>query len=159
MGKDKIQYLSHKEMPKGARDNARNTAAKVNKPVTKAVHKVYNKPRFFRPKCKSVARRPKLLRNINSVITKEGRNNVNRIMLQPVTSEKNVVRMEEENTLTYLVPLGVNKIQIKRAAEELWKVKIKTVRTCVRPDGKKKAFIRLAPGSDSLKVASKLGII
>merc|ERR1712146_263906 len=84
MGKDKIQYLSHKEMPKGARDNAKNTAAKVNKPVTKAVHKVYNKPRFFRPKCKSVARRPKLLRNINSVITKEGRNNVNRIMLQPV---------------------------------------------------------------------------
>merc|ERR1711988_1231446 len=155
----KIKTISKSiPMPKAAA-NARKVASKVEKPVTKAVHKVYNKPRFFRPKCKWVARRPKLLRNINSVLTKEGRNNVNRIMLQPVTSEKNVVRMEEENTLTYLVPLGVNKIQIKRAAEELWKVKIKTVRTCVRPDGKKKAFIRLAPGSDSLKVASKLGII
>merc|ERR1712146_582998 len=158
MGKDKIQYLSRKQCQK----ELRKLPGELLPRWTSQSPRLFTRskrPRFYRPKTKAVARRPKLLRNIASVITKEGRNNVNRIMLQPVTSEKNVVRMEEENTLTYLVPLGVNKVQIKRAAEELWKVKIRTVRTCVRPEGKKKAFIRLAPGSDSLKVASKLGII
>merc|ERR1712170_179852 len=150
-------YIQYK-MPK-TQATAKRTASKVAQPVKKAVHKVYNKPRFYKPKTRHVARQPKLLRRLKQVITKPGRQSAHKVMLQPVTSEKNVVRMEEENTLTYLVPLHVNKVQVKRAAEELWKVKIRSVRTLVRPDGKKKAFIRLAPGSDSLKVASKLGII
>merc|ERR1712039_214533 len=152
MGKDK-KYLN-KKMPK-----TQAAKAKATKPVTKKAHKVYHKPRFFRPKTRSVARTPKLMRSIRKVVGQEGSNSPYKVILYPITSDKNVVRMENENTLTFVVALNANKALIKKTFESLLNVKVRSVNTMVRPDGNKKAYIRLAQNHDSLKVASKIGIV
>merc|ERR1712062_2856 len=135
------------------------TASKVKKPVKKTVHKVYTKPRFFRPKTKSLARKPKLLKNIRKEVGKYGQADLHKVILYPVTSDKNVQRMVNENILTFIVALNANKSHIKKSFETLLSVKFRSVNTMIRPDGKKKAYIRLAQNHDSLKVASKIGIL
>merc|ERR1712167_170637 len=132
---------------------------KVKKPVTKAVHRVYKKPRFFRPKTKSLARTPKLMRSIRKEVGQYGNSDPHKLILYPVTSDKNVQRMENENTLTFIVALHANKAQIKKVFENLLSVKVRSVNTMIRPDGNKKAYIRLTANHDSLKVASKIGIL
>merc|ERR1739845_177833 len=91
---------------------AKQVASKVKKPVKKAVHKVYTKPRFFRPKTKSVARKPKLMRNIRSVVGKYGQDDLHKVILYPVTSDKNVQRMENENMLTFIVALSASRSNV-----------------------------------------------
>jgi len=145
-------------MPKAVQ-KAKATAAKVKKPVTKATHKVYNKARFFRPKTKHQARTQKLVRKIRPMVGKYGRADPHKIILQPVTSDKNVMRMENENTLTFIVALHANKNQIKQVFEKMYTVDVRSVNTMVRPDGQKKAYIRLAQNCDSLKIGSKIGVI
>merc|ERR1719456_266508 len=147
-------------MPKAtATATAKQTAAKVKKPVRKAVHKVYTKPRFFRPATKSVKRAPKLMRTIRKTVGKYGQADLHKVILYPVTSDKNVQRMENENILTFIVGDNANKSHIKKSVETLLNVKVRSVNTMIRPDGKKKAYIRLAQSHDSLKVASKIGIL
>jgi large subunit ribosomal protein L23Ae len=41
----------------------------------------------------------------------------------------------------------------------MYNAKVRSVNTLIRPDGKKKAYIRLAPESDALGIANKIGII
>merc|ERR1711904_515585 len=157
MGKDKA--ISKIKMPKKATAQAQKTAAKVKKPVTKAVHRVYKKPRFFRPKTKSVKRTPKLMRSIRKTVGQYGNSDPHKLILYPVTSDKNVQRMENENILTFIVANHGNKSQIRKVFEDLMSVKVRSVNTMIRPDGKKKAYIRLGPGHDSIKVAAKMGIL
>jgi large subunit ribosomal protein L23Ae len=67
--------------------------------------------------------------------------------------------MTERNTLTFLVHPRANKVQIKKAFQQIYNVKPRSVNTLVRPDGKKKAFIRFRPEDDAVGVASKIGMI
>jgi large subunit ribosomal protein L23Ae len=43
--------------------------------------------------------------------------------------------------------------------KKLYDVNVSKVNTLIRPDGQKKAFVRLAPDYDALDVANKIGII
>ena len=67
--------------------------------------------------------------------------------------------MTERNTLTFVVHRLANKVQIKRAFNDIHKVKPLSINTLVRPDGQKKAYIRLRPETDAVGVASKMGMI
>merc|ERR1712227_38830 len=160
MGKDKEYLTNNNKMPKqAAKSQANKTASKVAKPVSKAVHKVYTKPRFFRPKTKTQARTPKLMKSIRKVVGKEGQASPYKVLLYPLTSDKTNQQMENENTLTFIVALKANKSEIKKTVESLLQVKVRNVNTLVRPDGKKKAYIRLSPNHDALKLAAKIGIL
>lgn len=53
--------------------------------------------------------------------------------------------MTERNTLTFLAHNRSNKVQIRRAFKDIFGITPRSVNTLVRPDGKKKAFIRLRP--------------
>ena len=55
--------------------------------------------------------------------------------------------------------LQANKHQIKSAVKKLYDINVSKVNTLVRPDGQKKAYVRLAPDYDALDVANKIGII
>merc|ERR1712083_493816 len=148
-------------MPKtqASKKVAQKTASKVKKPVKNAVHKVYTKPRFFRPKTKSLTRSPKLMRSLRKTAGKVGTDSPYKVIVHPITSDKITNRMEQENILTFIVGLNCNKSQIKKTFEKLLNVSVRSVNTMIRPDGKKKAFIRLSPNHDSLKIASKIGIL
>ncbi|MGF7186144.1 large subunit ribosomal protein L23 [Desulfitispora alkaliphila] len=80
------------------------------------------------------------------------------IIIKPVVSEKSMYSMEE-NKYTFIVDKRANKIQIKKAIEEIFNVKVEKVRTSMvkgkvkrmgRYEGKtperKKAIVTLKQG-------------
>jgi len=68
-------------------------------------------------------------------------------------------QIEDNNTLTFIVDLKSNKTQIKHAINSLYEIKVAKVNTLIRPDGLKKAYVRLDPGHEALEVANTIGII
>ncbi len=60
-----------------------------------------------------------------------------KIIKRPVISEKATVLSEKQNKYVFEVAPGANKIQIKKAVEELFKVSVTAVRT-MRVPGKRK---------------------
>ena len=81
------------------------------------------------------------------------------VIKRPIVTEKGVAKKDEEQTLCFEVAPGANKIQVKAAVEQLFKVKVARVRT-VTQTGKlrrrgrfsgyrsdwKKAYVRLKAG-------------
>jgi len=81
------------------------------------------------------------------------------VLIRPLVTEKAYVMMQE-NKYMFKVPMDANKTEIRRAVEEIWKVKVLSV-TTVRVPGKtkrmgskigrtsdyKKAIVRLAEGA------------
>ncbi|XP_067886470.1 large ribosomal subunit protein uL23-like [Heterodontus francisci] len=77
----------------------------------------------------------------------------------PLTTESAMKKFEDNNTLVFIVDIKANKHQIKQAVKKLYDIDVAKVNTLVRPDGEKKAYVRLAPDYDALDVANKIGII
>jgi len=85
------------------------------------------------------------------------------VIRRPLITEKSTVQRESGNTLALEVDVRANKIQIRRAVEAQFKVKVADVRVANvhgklrrqgrfeghRPDWKK-AFVRLAPGEKTI---------
>ncbi|MEW6774804.1 MAG: 50S ribosomal protein L23 [Bdellovibrionota bacterium] len=82
------------------------------------------------------------------------------VIVKPLVTEKATLLKDGSNQVVFRVPVAANKIQIRRAVEELFGVKVADVRT-MRFAGKfkrrgafygkrpnwKKAVVRLQPGS------------
>ena len=69
------------------------------------------------------------------------------------------MKKREDNTLVFMVDVKADKHQIKQAVKKLHDMDVAKVSTLIRPDGERKAFVRLAPDYDALGVANKIGII
>ncbi|KAK1555210.1 hypothetical protein Q3G72_023455 [Acer saccharum] len=69
------------------------------------------------------------------------------------------VPIEDNNTLVFIVDIRADKKKIKDAVKKMYDVQTKKVNTLIRPDGTKKAYVRLTPDYDALDVANKIGII
>ena len=54
--------------------------------------------------------------------------NANQIIRRPLVTEKSTILREEENVISFEVDGNANKIQVKQAVEELFKVKVEEVR-------------------------------
>lgn len=81
------------------------------------------------------------------------------ILIKPLVSEKSTDLLQD-NKYTFQVPLKANKVQIRQAVEQIFKVKVQSVNT-IRMQGKtkrmgkfvgkrsdyKKAIVTLAPGN------------
>jgi len=69
-------------------------------------------------------------------------------------------KIEENNTLVFIVNIKANKRQIKEALKKMYDVDTVKVNTLIRPDGSKKAYARLTPDVDALDIAAtKLSIV
>jgi len=68
-------------------------------------------------------------------------------------------KIEDNNTLVFIVDKRANKPQIKIAVKRLYDIDAAKVNTLIRPDGLKKAYVRLTGDYDALDVANKIGII
>ena len=77
----------------------------------------------------------------------------------PLTTEKNVRLMQEENKLVFVVDKKATKPEIKAAAEEMFKIKVIKVNTTIMPSGRKKAYLKLAMDTPALDIATSLGLI
>jgi len=81
------------------------------------------------------------------------------VIKRPIVTEKGVTKKDNERTLCFEVATGANKVLVKAAVEQLFKVKVADVRTTnnvgkLRRRGKfsgyrsdwKKAYVRLKEG-------------
>jgi large subunit ribosomal protein L23 len=67
--------------------------------------------------------------------------------------------IERENKIVFIVNRKATKVDIKRAVEDLYQVKVKNVNTLITREGTKKAFVKLAPEYSATELAVKLGIL
>lgn len=134
----------------------------VSKNGRKKSVKVRTKARFYRPKTKKLVRKPKYVRKaVNSLPQNERLRKMDkfRIIKYPLTTESAMKKIEDNHTLVFIVDITANKRQIKSAVQELYHIECQSVNTLIRPDGKKKAYVRLTDDFDTLDVANKIGII
>ena len=122
----------------------------------KRVRKIRTKIRFTRPETKSLPRNPKYPRK---AVPHRPRLDKFSIIKHPLTTESAMKKIEDNNTLVFLVDLKATKNHIKSAVKKLYDIDIAKVNTLIRPDGQKKAYVRLASDYDALDVANKIGII
>lgn len=59
----------------------------------------------------------------------------------------------------FIVDIRAGKRQIRDAVEKMYEIQTRKVNTLIRPDGQKKAYVRLTADHDALDVANKIGII
>merc|ERR1712217_339508 len=135
-------------------------AAKVAKAVksttAKKTKKIRTRAQFYMPKTRMTKKNPKYPRR-----SVERRNKMDqyRIIQCPVTTESAMKKIEEINTLVFLVDISATKPKIKEAVRALYDVQCAKVNTLIRPDGKKKAYVHLTQDYDALDVANRIGII
>ncbi|HLC22722.1 MAG TPA: 50S ribosomal protein L23 [Candidatus Nanoarchaeia archaeon] len=84
---------------------------------------------------------------------------MNNVLKYPLTTEKNVKLMQSENKLVFIVEKSATKPEIKKAAEEFFKIKVVKVNTSILSSGEKKAYLKLAPETPAIDVATQLGLI
>jgi len=82
-----------------------------------------------------------------------------KIIKRPVQSEKALMLIDKQNTLTFIVNIKANKHDIKRAVETLFNVEVESVRTLIMPKGEKKAYVKLKPEYKATEIATKLGLM
>lgn len=82
-----------------------------------------------------------------------------KVLLHPQMSEKAVKLIESENKLTFIVARDATRVDVKRAVEMLFEVKVEDVRIEVLPDGRKRAYVKLAPEFMADEIATKLGVL
>ena len=77
----------------------------------------------------------------------------------PLTTQSTAKETDDSSSLVFTVDVKANKHQITQAVKKLCDIGVATVKTLIRPDGEKKAYVQLAPDYDALDVANKIGII
>ncbi|CAN6273452.1 unnamed protein product [Urochloa humidicola] len=157
--------MAPKAPPKKADSKAQ--ALKVAKAVKsgstkRKAKKIRTSVTFHRPRTLKKPRDPKYPR-----ISAPGRNKLDQyqILKYPLTTESAMKKIEDNNTLVFIVDLKADKKKIKAAVKKMYDIQAKKVNTLIsnlllhRPDGKKKAYVKLTPDYDALDVANKIGII
>merc|ERR1711974_343794 len=97
---------------------------------TKRVRKVRTNVHFFRPKTLRLPRNPKYPRRS---VPRTNKLDQFRVLRHPLTTES--------------------------AVKKMYDITAEKVNTLVRPDGKKKAYVRLTGDFDALDIANRIGII
>eukprot|EP00993_Chasmostoma_nieuportense_P003734 NODE_4438_length_787_cov_38.150000_g4279_i0.p1 GENE.NODE_4438_length_787_cov_38.150000_g4279_i0~~NODE_4438_length_787_cov_38.150000_g4279_i0.p1 ORF type:complete len:213 (-),score=57.54 NODE_4438_length_787_cov_38.150000_g4279_i0:88-726(-) len=114
---------------------------------------------FHRPYTQRLPGKRRFVRKCGGTASKEGKMDQFTCLKFPLTTESAMKKIEENNTLVFIVDIRANKRTIKAAVRSMYDIKAKKVNTLIRPDGLKKAYIRLMPEYDALDVANKIGIL
>jgi len=146
--------------PEAAKAPAKAQAVKAAKMLKKGLNKKVVKVRtsvtFHRPRTLKRVRNPKYPRQSAPHMQKLDHF---AILKYPLTTESAMKKIEENNTLVFIVDVRASKAKIRDAVKKMYDIQCKKVNTLVRPDGNKKAYVRLTPDYDALDIANKIGII
>jgi large subunit ribosomal protein L23 len=85
--------------------------------------------------------------------------NIQEVIKYPLVSEDAVTLIEAENKIVFIVDADASKNDIRRAVEELYEVRVDRVNSVVTPEGRKKAYVKLAPDHKASDLAVRLGIL
>eukprot|EP00760_Papus_ankaliazontas_P002613 PhM_4_TR11184/c0_g1_i1/m.13777/K02893/RP-L23Ae, RPL23A; large subunit ribosomal protein L23Ae len=151
-GKQELKVVKDKKT-KGAKPA--KAVAKPQAGVAKK-RKVHTNVTFRRPHTLRTVRKPQPTRRSNAA---RQRLDTFRVIRFPLTSEKAMKKIEDDNTLVFIVDLLANKVQIKDAVKKAYNIRAVKVNTLIRADGQKKAMVKLSKEDDALDVANKIGIV
>merc|ERR1711920_96973 len=112
----------------------------------KKQRKVWSTVTFHRPKTLKHARNPMYPR---LSAPKPQRLDHFQILKFPLTTESAMKKIEDNNTLVFIVDTRATKKQIKDAVKKMYDIQCKKVNTLIRPDGNKKAYVRLTADYDA----------
>lgn len=82
-----------------------------------------------------------------------------KIIKAPLSTEKNIRQIESDNKLVFSVHPSATKADVKKAVEELYKVKVVKVNIDNSFTGVKKAYVKLSPENLASDVSADLGLI
>lgn len=78
--------------------------------------------------------------------------------MKAVVTEKAVMMIESMNIITFQVEMGMTKTQAKKEIEEIFKVKIDSIKSLNR-NNKKYLYVKLKKNFPAIDVATKLGLM
>ena len=79
------------------------------------------------------------------------------IIFHPYVTEKTMNFMEKNNALEFVVRRDANKIQIKKAIELMFDVKVEHINTRITKHGKH-AIVKFAPEFDAEDIGMRIGV-
>ena len=147
--------LAHEQGAPAAKATKAAQAVKAGLRSKKST-KVRRSTTFHRPKTLKLARKPQYPRKSAPRANKLDQF---QIIKYPLTTESAMKKIEDNNTLVFITDVRANKRQISQAVKKMYDIACAKVNTLVRPDGVKKAYVRLTQDFDALDVANKIGII
>ncbi len=80
------------------------------------------------------------------------------IQLKPLVTEKAVMLIEAQNTLSFRTEKNISKQEVKKEVESLFSVKVDKVRALVQGN-KKYFYVKLRKEFPAIDVATKIGMI
>ena len=80
------------------------------------------------------------------------------VIKYPLATEKSIRLMESENKLIFVVHDRANRIDVKKAIEEVFKVKVMKVNIYTMK-GKKRAYVKFAKEFPAIDLATNLGLM
>jgi large subunit ribosomal protein L23 len=81
-----------------------------------------------------------------------------KVIKYPLSTEKSVRLMESENKLTFVVNRIAKKQDVKKAIEEMFKVKVLKVNLLINGN-EKKAYVKLSDETPAIEIATQLGLM
>jgi len=81
------------------------------------------------------------------------------ILKRPITTEKSMLEMENNNAICFIVDDQSNKERIKKEFEEIFEVKVDKINTMMTTNGEKKAIIKISDEFSAEDIAIKLGLM
>ena len=118
--------------------------------------RIHLKTHFYRTQTLKLPRKGKYAGKSSKAVSRDDKF---KIIKSPLTTESAMKKIEDNNTLVFLVDLKANKRQIKAAVKSLYEIECAKINTLIRPDGSKKAYVRLTSDFDALDVANRIGVI
>ena len=141
--------MAVKKASAAAKAVAKGSASRAERKVKTTVH-------FHRPKTLKLARRPKYVRKSTAKMPDLDHYS---IIKSPLATEAATQNIEQNNTLVFVCDVRANKHQIKASLNALYGIKPLKIRTLIRSDNQKKAYVLLPKGVEALEVAGKIGFI
>ena len=118
--------------------------------------KTWNKVTFRLPKTLALPRKAKAIAHS---VHKENTWDKYAVVKYPRATESAIKTIEDHNTLVFMVDKRATKPMIKKAAQDLYQIKVRKVNTLITSRGEKKAYVILSKDHDALEVANKIGIM
>ncbi len=81
-----------------------------------------------------------------------------KVIKYPLSTEKSVRLMESENKLVFVVSRDAKKQDVKKAIEEMFKVKVLKVNLLINGN-EKKAYVKLSEETPAIDIATQLGLM
>lgn len=82
-----------------------------------------------------------------------------KVIKSALSTEKSIRQMESENKLLFAVDKDATKADVKKAVEQIFKVKVDSVNIVITQHSQKRAYVKLSRQFPAIDVATQLGLM